>query len=113
MYPVAPVTAILMCSSLSAVLRDCNAVRIEHWQNLVHQVSKNLLPGIAKDGEPILTLITYGGDSNRSLTSYGDNNNVVVYAVPIRRSSRSIMIGRAGDTVIQLVAPFRGIHETL
>ncbi len=35
----------------------------------------------AKDGEPVLTLITCGGDFNRSLNSYEDN--VVAYAVPI------------------------------
>ena len=34
-----------------------------------------------KDGDPVLTLITCGGDFNRSLSSYEDN--VVAYAAPI------------------------------
>lgn len=48
------------------------------------QYDKEELPTdrvFAKDGEPILTLITCGGDFNRSLNSYEDN--IVVYAVPI------------------------------
>ena len=48
------------------------------------QYDKQELPDdrvFAKDGEPILTLITCGGDFNRSLRSYVDN--VVAYAVPI------------------------------
>jgi LPXTG-site transpeptidase (sortase) family protein len=39
----------------------------------------------AKDGDPVLTLITCGGDFNRSLRSYEDN--VVTYAVPIGESA--------------------------
>jgi len=38
----------------------------------------------AKDGDPVLTLITCGGDFNRSLRSYEDN--FVAYAVPIDAS---------------------------
>jgi LPXTG-site transpeptidase (sortase) family protein len=48
------------------------------------QYDKEELPTdrvFAKDGEPILTLITCGGDFNRSLNSYEDN--IVAYAVPI------------------------------
>lgn len=48
------------------------------------QYDKEELPTdrvFAKDGEPILTLITCGGDFNRSLNSYEDN--IVVYAVPM------------------------------
>ncbi len=48
------------------------------------QYAKDELPVdrvFAKDGEPELTLITCGGDFNRSLRSYSDN--VVAYAVPI------------------------------
>lgn len=47
------------------------------------QVGKGDLPFdrvFAKSGEPVLTLITCGGDFNRSLRSYDDN--VVVVAVP-------------------------------
>jgi LPXTG-site transpeptidase (sortase) family protein len=35
----------------------------------------------SKDGEPILTLITCGGEFNRSLGSY--NDNIVAYAIPV------------------------------
>lgn len=48
------------------------------------QYAKDELPVdriFAKDGAPELTLITCGGDFNRSLRSYSDN--VVVYAEPI------------------------------
>ena len=48
------------------------------------QYDKQELPDdrvFAKDGDPILTLITCGGDFNRSLRSYEDN--VVAYAIPI------------------------------
>lgn len=48
------------------------------------QYDKQELPDdrvFAKDGEPILTLITCGGDFNRSLRSYEDN--IVAYAIPI------------------------------
>ncbi len=48
------------------------------------QYDKDELPTdrvFAKDGAPMLTLITCGGDFNRSLNSYEDN--VVAYAVPI------------------------------
>ncbi len=48
------------------------------------QYDKQELPTdriFAKDGEPVLTLITCGGDFNRSLSSYEDN--IVAYAVPI------------------------------
>jgi sortase (surface protein transpeptidase) len=48
------------------------------------QYDKEELPDdrvFAKDGDPVLTLITCGGDFNRSLRSYEDN--VVAYAVPI------------------------------
>lgn len=48
------------------------------------QYDKQELPTdrvFAKDGDPVLTLITCGGDFNRSLNSYEDN--VVAYAVPI------------------------------
>jgi LPXTG-site transpeptidase (sortase) family protein len=48
------------------------------------QYDKDELPTdrvFAKDGDPVLTLITCGGDFNRSLNSYEDN--VVAYAVPI------------------------------
>ncbi len=48
------------------------------------QYDKQELPTdrvFAKDGEPVLTLITCGGDFNRSLRSYEDN--IVAYAVPI------------------------------
>ena len=47
-------------------------------------VSKDELPVdrvFSKDGDPVLTLITCGGDFNRSLRSYSDN--VVAYAEPI------------------------------
>ena len=49
------------------------------------QYDKQELPTervFAKTGDPVLTLITCGGDFNRSLRSYEDN--VVAYAVPIR-----------------------------
>ena len=49
----------------------------------VAQYDKDELPDgrvFAKDGEPVLTLITCGGDFNRSLRSYEDN--VVAYAIP-------------------------------
>ena len=48
------------------------------------QYDKQELPTervFAKTGDPVLTLITCGGDFNRSLRSYQDN--VVAYAVPI------------------------------
>ncbi len=48
------------------------------------QYNKQDLPTervFAKTGEPILTLITCGGDFNRSLRSYDDN--IVAYAVPV------------------------------
>ena len=48
------------------------------------QYDKQELPDdrvFAKDGDPVLTLITCGGDFNRSLRSYEDN--VVAYAVPV------------------------------
>ena len=48
------------------------------------QYDKEELPTdrvFAKTGDPGLTLITCGGDFNRSLRSYGDN--VVAYAIPI------------------------------
>lgn len=48
------------------------------------QYDKDELPKqrvFAKDGDPLLTLITCGGDFNRSLRSYEDN--VVAYAVPV------------------------------
>lgn len=50
----------------------------------VAQYDKQELPldrVFAKDGAPVLTLITCGGDFNRSLSSYEDN--FVAYAVPI------------------------------
>ena len=40
----------------------------------------------AKDGDPVLTLITCGGDFNRSLRSYEDN--IVAYAIPIAVADR-------------------------
>jgi len=48
------------------------------------QYAKDELPVdriFSKDGDPVLTLITCGGDFNRSLRSYSDN--VVAYAEPI------------------------------
>jgi sortase (surface protein transpeptidase) len=48
------------------------------------QYDKDELPDdrvFAKDGDPVLTLITCGGDFNRSLRSYEDN--VIAYAVPV------------------------------
>jgi hypothetical protein len=48
------------------------------------QYDKQELPDdrvFAKDGEPVLTLITCGGDFNRSLRSYEDN--IVAYAIPV------------------------------
>ena len=48
------------------------------------QYDKQELPTdrvFAKTGDPVLTLITCGGDFNRSLRSYEDN--VVAYAIPI------------------------------
>ena len=48
------------------------------------QYDKEELPTdrvFAKTGDPVLTLITCGGDFNRSLRSYEDN--VVAYAIPI------------------------------
>lgn len=48
------------------------------------QYQKQELPTdrvFAKTGDPVLTLITCGGDFNRSLRSYEDN--IVAYAVPI------------------------------
>ena len=48
------------------------------------QYDKQELPDdrvFAKDGDPVLTLITCGGDFNRSLRSYEDN--VVAYAIPV------------------------------
>ena len=48
------------------------------------QYDKQELPSdrvFAKTGNPVLTLITCGGDFNRSLRSYKDN--VVAYAIPI------------------------------
>lgn len=48
------------------------------------QYDKQELPDhrvFAKTGDPVLTLITCGGDFNRSLRSYEDN--VVAYAIPI------------------------------
>jgi hypothetical protein len=48
------------------------------------QYNKQELPDdrvFAKDGDPILTLITCGGDFNRSLRSYEDN--IVAYAIPV------------------------------
>jgi LPXTG-site transpeptidase (sortase) family protein len=48
------------------------------------QYDKDELPKqrvFAKDGDPVLTLITCGGDFNRSLRSYEDN--VVAYAIPV------------------------------
>ena len=48
------------------------------------QYDKQELPDdrvFAKDGEPILTLITCGGDFNRALRSYEDN--IVAYAIPV------------------------------
>lgn len=48
------------------------------------QYDKQELPDdrvFAKDGDPVLTLITCGGDFNRSLRSYEDN--IVAYAVPV------------------------------
>lgn len=50
----------------------------------VAQYAKDELPFdrvFAKDGEPVLTLITCGGTFNRSLNSYDDN--FVAYAVPV------------------------------
>ena len=50
----------------------------------VSQYDKQSLPLdriFAKDGDPVLTLITCGGDFNRSLRSYEDN--IVAYAVPV------------------------------
>lgn len=50
----------------------------------VTQYDKGDLPSdrvFAKAGDPVLTLITCGGDFNRSLRSYEDN--VVAYAVPL------------------------------
>lgn len=50
----------------------------------VAQYDKDELPFdrvFAKDGAPVLTLVTCGGDFNRSESSYEDN--VVAYAVPI------------------------------
>ena len=48
------------------------------------QYAKDELPVdriFSKDSDPVLTLITCGGDFNRSLRSYSDN--VVAYAEPI------------------------------
>ena len=48
------------------------------------QYDKQELPDdrvFAKDGDPTLTLITCGGDFNRSLRSYEDN--IVAYAIPV------------------------------
>jgi LPXTG-site transpeptidase (sortase) family protein len=48
------------------------------------QYDKQELPDervFAKTGDPVLTLITCGGDFNRSLRSYEDN--IVAYAIPI------------------------------
>lgn len=48
------------------------------------QYQKQELPTdrvFAKTGDPVLTLITCGGDFNRSLRSYEDN--IVAYAIPI------------------------------
>ena len=48
------------------------------------QYDKQELPTdrvFAKTGDPVLTLVTCGGDFNRSLRSYEDN--VVAYAIPI------------------------------
>ena len=48
------------------------------------QYDKQELPDervFAKTGDPVLTLITCGGDFNRSLRSYEDN--VVAYAIPV------------------------------
>lgn len=50
----------------------------------VSQYNKGDLPKdrvFAKTGEPVLTLITCGGDFNRSIRSYEDN--IVAYAIPI------------------------------
>lgn len=50
----------------------------------IAQYAKDELPIdriFAKEGAPVLTLITCGGDFNRSLRSYSDN--LVVYASPI------------------------------
>jgi hypothetical protein len=51
----------------------------------VTQYNKGDLPKnrvFAKTGDPVLTLITCGGDFNRSLRSYEDN--IVAYAVPMQ-----------------------------
>ncbi|MGF1666459.1 MAG: class F sortase [Acidimicrobiia bacterium] len=48
------------------------------------QYAKEELPFdrvFSKDGEPVLTLITCGGEFNRSLASYDDN--IVAYATPV------------------------------
>ena len=48
------------------------------------QYDKQKLPlerVFAKTGDPVLTLITCGGDFNRSVRSY--NDNIVAYAIPI------------------------------
>jgi LPXTG-site transpeptidase (sortase) family protein len=37
----------------------------------------------SREGDPVLTLITCGGDFNRSIRSYSDN--LVAYAVPVDR----------------------------
>lgn len=50
----------------------------------VAQYDKQALPFdriFAKDGDPVLTLITCGGEFNPSLRSYEDN--IVAYAVPV------------------------------
>lgn len=48
------------------------------------QYPKDQLPNervFSREGDPVLTLITCGGDFNRSLRSYADN--VVAYAIPL------------------------------
>ena len=48
------------------------------------QYDKDELPldrVFSKEGDPVVTLITCGGDFNRSLNSYEDN--VVAYGVPV------------------------------
>ncbi len=54
------------------------------------QYSKGDLPKdrvFAKSGDPVLTLITCGGDFNRELRSYEDN--IVAYAIPITPSQNA------------------------
>jgi hypothetical protein len=61
---------------------DGSSSRFEIFE--VAQYNKGNLPKeriFAKTGDPVLTLITCGGEFNRTLRSY--NDNIVAYAVPL------------------------------